>query len=133
MLPDMARHKGNIEVGFKLSASSAKTGKPNMLGIFRSLSDEFSFYLHLFLSGKRARSAQDLRDDLPGYALLDAAFIAHDVARDGLDVLFSVKNLLDTQYDDPTPEFAPEDPFSIVPDDIPNPGRSVFLELRYRF
>nr|ABD75800.1 putative outer membrane protein [uncultured bacterium] len=133
ILPSIARHKGNIDLGLRFSSISAKTGKSNLLGLFRSLSDEFSLHTHIFLSGKRERSAQDVRDDLPPYALMDLTFMAHDVFRKGLDVSLSVKNLLDTDYRDPSPEFIPEEPLLTIPDDYPNPGRSIFVEFRYAF
>jgi iron complex outermembrane receptor protein len=132
-LPSIAKHKGNIDLGLRFSSVSAKTGKSNLLWIFRSLSDEFSLHAHLFLSGKRKRSPQDARDDLPGYALLDMTFRVHDIVKEGLDLSLSVKNLFDTDYRDPSPEFVPEEPILLIPDDYPNPGRSFCVELQYEF
>lgn len=131
--PNMARHKGNIGVGLNLSAQSSKHTMPNMLGLFRSFSDEFSLYMNLFLCDKRERSQDDAREAVPGFALLDATFTAHDIFREGLGLSFSVKNLLNTKYHDPTPEFTLEYPYLNVLDDYPNPGRTFFLELRYAF
>jgi len=64
---------------------------------------------------------------------LDVTFNAHDIFRKNLGLSFSVKNLFDTTYHDPTPEFSPDYPYSKVLDDYPNVGRSFFLELQYQF
>ena len=60
-------------------------------------------------------------------------FMAHDVGTEGLDLSLSVRNLFDTAYHDPSPEFVPDEPELLIPEDYPNPGRSIFVELRYRF
>jgi outer membrane receptor for ferrienterochelin and colicin len=130
-VPNMARHKGNIGIGLDLSAGKEKA--PGRLSLFRSFSDEFSLYFNVFLCGKRERSQDDIRDALPGFAILDMTLTAHDVFHKKLGLSFSMKNIFDTDYRDPSPEFAPEDEYSAVLDDFPNPGRSFFLELRYTF
>jgi outer membrane receptor protein involved in Fe transport len=126
----MAQHKGNIGVGVTLSAELTGSEVP---GLFRAFSDEFSLYTNVFLCGKRERSGEDLRDDLPGFAIVDVTFTAHDVFRKGLGLSLMIENLFDTDYHDPTSEFAPEETFSTTLDDYPNPGRAIFLELRYTF
>jgi outer membrane cobalamin receptor len=132
-MPNMARHKGNIGIGLNLSAENPKEGGRNTLSIFRSFSDEFSLYFDLFLCGKRQRSHDDPRDALPGFALLDLTLTAHDVFHTGLGLSFSVKNLFDKDYQDPSPTLSIEDTYSTMPGDFPNPGRSFFLDLRYHF
>jgi len=132
-VPNMAEHKGNIGIGLNLSAGNPEDEEHSTLGLFRSFSDEFSLYFNLFLCGKRERSRDDVRDALPGFALLDMTLTVHDVFHKGLGLSFSIENMFDTDYRDPSPEFAPQDEYSNVLDDFSNPGRSFFLELRYTF
>ena len=133
MLPDMARHKGNIEIGLNLSAEDRPNNGHHTLGIFRTFSDEFSLYFNSFLCGERERSPNDLRDPLSGFGVLDMTLTAHDVFHKGLEFSFSLKNMFDKDYRDPSPELTEENRFSTVPDDFPNPGRSFFVELSYTF
>jgi outer membrane receptor protein involved in Fe transport len=132
-VPNMARHKGNIGIGFNLSAATPKEGKQSTFNLFRSFSDEFSLYFNLFLCGKRERSHDDVRKALPGFAILDMTVTAHDVFHSKLGLSFTVKNLLDTDYRDPSPELTSDNTEATVPADFPNPGRSFFLELTYTF
>lgn len=132
-VPYLARHKGNLEIGLRFSSVNSRTGAPNLLRLFRSVSDEFSWYAHLFLSGERRRAADDVRGPLPAYAVCDTTFLAHDVITRGLDLSVSIRNLFNTQYRDPGPEFAPDAPTGLVPDDYPRPGRAFWIEVRYRF
>ena len=131
--PGLARHKGNAGVIFRLLAAEADNqGSPS---IFRSFSDEFSFYLNLFLCGERLRSDDDSREALPGYGILDMTLRANNVFHKKLDLAFSIKNALDKSYDDPSPEFLEnnEETFWGLSGDLPNPGRSLWLEFRYTF
>ncbi len=132
-VPNMARHKGNIGIGLNLSAEERQNNGLDMSGIFRTFSDEFSLYFNLFLCGKRQRSPQDTRDALPGFGVLDMTLTAYDVFHKGLDLSFSLKNMLAEQYHDPSSEEFTEEDLSLVSDDLPNPGRSFFVELRYTF
>ena len=129
-VPDIARHKGNIGINFNLSAAE---DSHDTLGVFRTFSDEFSLYFNLFLCGERLRSPDDLRDPLPAYGILDMTLTAYDLFDRGLDFSFSIKNLLDEEYHDPSPEFAEDSVFSTIPGDFPTPGRSFFVEFRYKF
>jgi outer membrane receptor protein involved in Fe transport len=129
-IPNMARHKGNIGIGINLSAEHSGSDVP---GLFRSFSDEFSLYTNVFLCGKRERSEEDIREDLPGFAIVDVTLTAHDVLHKRLGLSLKIENLFDIDYRDPTSEFAPEEMFSTTLDDYPNPGRAIFLELRYTF
>jgi outer membrane receptor protein involved in Fe transport len=129
----MARHKGNIGIGLDLSVGKTKDEEPGILSLFRSFSDEFSLYVNTFLCGKRDRSQDDIRDALPGFATLDMTLTAHNLFHKGLGLSFSVKNIFDTEYEDPSPEFAPEREYLNVLGDYPNSGRAFFLELCYTF
>jgi outer membrane receptor protein involved in Fe transport len=129
-VPDIARHKGNIGINFNLSAAE---DSHDTLGVFRTFSDEFSLYFNLFLCGERLRSSDDLRAPLPGYGILDMTLTAHDLFDRGLDFSFAIKNLLDEEYHDPSPEFSEGSMFSTIPGDFPAPGRAFFVEFRYKF
>jgi outer membrane receptor protein involved in Fe transport len=132
-VPNMAKHKGNIGVGFNLSAEKRPDSRFNALSVFRTFSDELSLYFNLFLCGERERSTNDIRGPLPGYGVLDMTLTAHDVFHRGLDLSFSIKNMLDKEYYDPSPELTDIYSLSTIPDDYPNPGRTFYVELHYLF
>ncbi|MCP4400721.1 MAG: TonB-dependent receptor [bacterium] len=130
-VPDIARHKGNVGVAFNLSA--AEDGERSSPAIFRTFSDEFSLYFNLFLCGERQRSIDDSREALPGYATLDTTLKAYGLFHKKLDLAFSMKNVLDKEYYDPSPEYTEGDFLSSIPGDFPNAGRSFFVEFQYTF
>ena len=130
-IPDIARHKANVGLGFNLSA--AEDSSHSSLPVFRTFSDEFSLYFNLLLCGERQRSDEDVREALPGYATLDVTLNAYDLFHKKLDLSLSMKNLLNETYYDPSPAFTEEDLFSSIPGDFPNSGRSFFFEFRYTF
>lgn len=130
-IPNIASHKGNIGVTFNLSA--AEDGEYSSPAIFRTFSDEFSLYFNLFLCGERLRSIGDSREALSGYATLDTTLRAYGLFHKKLDLALSMKNLLNEEYYDPSPEYNEGDFLSSVPGDIPNPGRSFFVEFQYTF
>ncbi|MBD3309367.1 TonB-dependent receptor [candidate division KSB3 bacterium] len=132
-VPNMPRHKGNVGVGFHLSSEERPDDRFNAFRIFRTFSDEFSLYFNLFLCGERDRSDADIRDPLPGFAVLDMTLTAYDLFEKGLDVSLKVNNLFDEAYRDPSPEFTAVQDYTTIPDDFPNPGRSLFFEIRYTF
>ena len=105
-LPDVPKHKGNVgfnvEFGRHLNAN-----------------------INAFISDKRARSENDHRDDSPGYAIVDLTLIAKEIFK-GLEIKASLFNLLDKDYNDPSPA-------NTIPTDLPRPGRTFFLEFGYGF
>lgn len=105
-LPDVPNHKGNIGINVK----PYKYINAN---------------LHTFISGDRKRVEDDTRDDSPGYALMNLTVTAKEFFR-GLSLKASLFNLLDKNYNDPTP-------INTIPTDIPRPGRTFFIELGYNF
>ena len=122
----IAEHKGNIGLGFHLSAADKSSR------LFQTFSDEFSLYLNLFLCGERHRSKQDPRDPLAGYGLLDMTLKAYDLFQKGLDVSLTVNNLLDAEYAFPS-DAVDEDGSPLLPGDLPGAGRSFLVEFRYSF
>jgi iron complex outermembrane receptor protein len=80
---------------------------------------------NLAWQGERARPNGDPRDPLPSVAILDVA-LSTKFCQERCDMKLSLFNLTDKEYADPTPYSEG------VPDDIPRPGRTLFLELGYR-
>jgi iron complex outermembrane receptor protein len=91
-------------------------------------------YLHRFDSGfssgsvlkyvgPRQRASDDPRDALDGYALFDQTFSYH---YDHLTLSLIVKNLFDTQYEDPAP-------LDTYVNDYPRQGRSAWLSFKGEF
>ncbi|MBM4053137.1 MAG: TonB-dependent receptor [Planctomycetes bacterium] len=104
-LPFVAKHKGN----FGVNTNPWKYTNIN---------------LSTFFSGKRYREADDARDDMPSYALLNLSVIAKEFFNT-MEVQGTIFNLLDKDYDDPGPVS--------IQDDLPRPGRTFFLGMSYQF
>ncbi|MCF6148102.1 MAG: TonB-dependent receptor [Candidatus Kuenenia sp.] len=80
--------------------------------------------LNMYFNGKRKRPHDDSRSDLPSYTLLNLSFIAKEFIKT-MEIQGSVYNLLDKDYEDPVP--------SVIPEDLPRPGRTYFVGLSYKF
>lgn len=132
-IPNIARHKANLGVGFKLSAEKRSDEGVNTLGIFRTFSDVFSLYFNLLLCGERERSVDDVRGPLSGYHVVDMTLTTHDLFHKGVNLSFSIKNMLNNTYYDPTPELSADTWQTTIVGDFPHPGRMYVLELRYTF
>lgn len=104
-LPFTAKHKGN----FGVNVHHWKYINTN---------------LSTFVSGPRSREADDTRDDLPAYALLNLSVIGKNFFKT-MEVQGTVFNLLDKDYSDPGS--------TSIPDDLPRPGRTFFVGLSYQF
>jgi iron complex outermembrane receptor protein len=93
------------------------------------LSRYLNFYADChFIEGKKRWVPGDVRDDPPGYAIVNATLIAKKFLKgyEGLELRGSVYNLLDKDYT--MPHFGPE-----VPNDWPMPGRNFLIEMKYSF
>lgn len=104
-LPFSAKHKGNI--GF-----NAQPWK--YLNVNTST----------FVSGKRYREDGDSRDDMPSFSLVNLSLTAKEFFKT-MEIQGTVYNLLDKDYDDPSP--------ISVENDLPRPGRTYFIGLSYQF
>ncbi len=104
-LPDAPKHKGNVGVNF-------------------GLTKYLNANLHTFINGPRPREESDTRDDSPGYAVANMTLIAKNFFKD-MKIKASLFNLLDKNYYDPAP--------SSIPNDLPRPGRTFYVELGYEF
>lgn len=80
--------------------------------------------LSTFVSGKRSREESDTRNDMPAYTLLNLSIIGKEFFKT-MEVQGTVYNLLDKDYSDPGP--------TSVENDLPRPGRTFFVGLRYQF
>jgi len=105
-LPDVPVHNGNIGI----NAAFCKYANANLTTL---------------LSGPRPREDGDTRRDIPGQALVNMTLIGKNFV-DNFEVRGSVFNLFDKSYYDPSPQ-------NTVPTDYPQQGRSVTIELRYKF
>ena len=130
-VPYVARHKGNLGVGFLLAAAPKKARSSPHL--FRIFNDELSLYANLLLLGERPRHAEDSRSPLSGQAVIDMTLAAHDVYWKGLDISISCNNLLNKEYSDPSPSISLPPDFDMILSDIPLPGRSLFVEITWTF
>ena len=105
-IQDVPMHKGNIGGNIKLF-----------------------MYLHananVLVSGERTRAAEDTRDPMPAYALVDTTLIVKDFHK-GLEIRGMIHNLLDKQYSDPAPA-------GTLSNDLPREGISFLLEALYKF
>ena len=61
---------------------------------------------------------------MPPYTLFNLSVIGKDFFKT-MEIQGTVFNLLDKDYDDPAPDS--------IPDDLPRPGRTFFIGLRYQF
>ncbi|MCR4319626.1 MAG: TonB-dependent receptor, partial [Candidatus Brocadiaceae bacterium] len=104
-LPFVAKHKGNFGIN---------------VHYWKYLNTNLS----AFVSGKRSREADDTRDDLPAYTLLNLSVIGKEFFKT-MEVSGTVYNLLDKDYSDPGP--------TSIPEDLPRPGRTFFIGLSYQF
>jgi len=80
--------------------------------------------LNTFISGSRSREADDTRDDLPSYALLNLSVIGKEFFKT-MEIQGTVFNLLDKDYSDPGP--------TSISEDLPRPGRTFWVGLSYQF
>ena len=84
-----------------------------------------------FYVGPRAREFNDPRPDLAGYASVDVVLRRRHVF--GFDFAAYVKNVFNEDIREPSPAPASGSTRVPIPGDLPQAGRSVFLEAAYRF
>ncbi len=75
----------------------------------------------------RERPAGDNRPQIDDYATFDLT-LRTDKLRAGWEAAFSIRNLFDADVREPTTGFSATN----IPGDLPLPGRSLYLELRYQ-
>jgi outer membrane receptor protein involved in Fe transport len=64
---------------------------------------------HVLVKSSTARAAGDARSDVPGYAVLNLSLLSRNLLWKGVDVGFTMYNVLDKKYFDPAPMGAPID------------------------
>jgi iron complex outermembrane receptor protein len=91
------------------------------------LSKYLNFYTSCHFEDGFRRNRGDPRDDMSGYGIVDTTLIAKKFLKgyEGLEVRGSVYNLFDKDYTSP---FSQQ-----IPNDIPRPGRSFLVGVRYKF
>jgi outer membrane receptor protein involved in Fe transport len=74
------------------------------------------------------RNVGDTRDDMAGYAVVNTTLIAKYFLKgyENLEVRGSIYNLFDKDYTSPDYTIG-------LPDDMPQPGRNFFIEVKYKF
>jgi iron complex outermembrane receptor protein len=78
------------------------------------------------LRTSRARDLDDVRPALAGYGLVNLTVRRLFLPSKSLEVRAILNNALDQSYRDPSPSWG-------VPGDYPRPGRSLFVDAKYRF
>ncbi len=63
----------------------------------------WSSFAHVLIKDNTSRNLGDIRDDVPGYALLDLGLLGKNMFGKKVDISFNVYNLLDKRYYDPAP------------------------------
>lgn len=106
------------------STSSTPRHKGNV-GINMNLVKYLDANIHTFISGDRERLNTDVRDESPGYALVNLTLTAKEFFNT-LKIRASIFNLFDKEYDDPAPRALPND-------DLPRPGRTFHITADYKF
>lgn len=82
--------------------------------------------------GNREREPNDPRPELKGYATVDLTLRRRRLLNEDLELAASVRNLLDADVREPSNAPRPNSTAVNIPNDLPQAGRSVYLELSYR-
>jgi outer membrane cobalamin receptor len=80
---------------------------------------------HVLVKSSTARAAGDARNDVPGYAVLNLSLLNRNLLWKGVDVSFTMYNVLDKKYFDPAPP--------VVPGDYQQAGRAYFGHVSLKF
>jgi len=105
------KHIGNIMANIRLS---------KYLNFYASCHIEDGF--------RRDRLKMDSRENVSGYGIVNTTLIARKFLKgyEGLEIRGSIYNLFDKDYVSPMPVM-------LLPEDMPRPGRSFMVELKYKF
>ena len=121
---------GSTPVGSTPAGKSRNWTSPRHLGNIMAnirLSRYLTFFTNCHFEDGFPREFGDNRDDMSGYAIVDATLIARKFLKgyEGLELRASVYNLLDKEYT------SPQDPR--LPNDLPMPGINFLVEMKYEF
>ncbi len=78
--------------------------------------------------GDRVRAANDARDNIADYTLVDFTLKRQNIYKN-LDISFGIRNAFDKDAREPS---SPSGSFVPVADDFPLAGRSLWTEIRYQ-
>lgn len=81
--------------------------------------------------GERPRPSDDTRPPLEGYATVDLT-LRHKYLKDHWDFALSARNLFDADVREPSPGAGTTGIIGL-PNDLPQAGRSIWLEMKYHF
>ena len=92
------------------------------------LSKYLNFYASCHIEDGFRRDRGDDRDDVSGYGIVNTTLIAKKFLKEyeGFEVRGSVYNLFDKDYVSPHPA-------DFLPEDMPRPGRTFLVEVKYKF
>jgi iron complex outermembrane receptor protein len=92
------------------------------------LSKYLNFYASCHIEDGFRRDRGDPRDDMSGYAIVNTTLIAKKFLKgyEGLELRGSIYNLFDKDYTSP---YYP----TLLPGDLPRPGRNFLVEVKYKF
>jgi outer membrane receptor protein involved in Fe transport len=76
---------------------------------------------------ERKRAVGDTRPDVPDYTTVDLS-LRTDTSKKGWSFAGSIRNLFDADVREP----APARPGISIPNDLPMPGRSFYLQAAYK-
>lgn len=83
-LADVPRHRTNLVANWAFDST-------------------WSSFAHVLIKDNTSRNIGDIRNDVPGYALLDLGLLGKNMFGKKVDVSFNVYNLFDKRYYDPAP------------------------------
>ena len=92
------------------------------------LSKYLNFYASCHIEDGWRRTRGDRRDDMSGYTIVNTTLIAKKFLKgyENLELRGSIYNLFDKDYTSPTDK-------NQLPEDMPRPGRSFMVEVKYKF
>ena len=130
---ELGRHAAFVHYSFQ-DADDAASGRPvagvsghvAALGGSFVVDDRTTITPHWLLRTSRPRAPGDPRPALAGYGVVNVAARRLLLESKRLELRGVIKNLLDQSYRDPSPAWG-------VPGDYPRPGRSLYVDARYRF
>jgi iron complex outermembrane receptor protein len=105
-LPNIAKHKGNIILNYKINKY-------------------LNSFSHINIKGKTQRSSTDPRESVKGYAVLNTTLQIKNIIKN-LEMKVTLNNLFDKTYYDPSNE-------GLIYDDYLNKGRNFLIEAKYIF
>jgi outer membrane receptor for ferrienterochelin and colicins len=110
------------------NATADAPGRQFMLNSYWKPAAQWLLSSQLNWVGDRVRAANDARDNIADYTLVDFALKRQNIYKN-LDIAFGVRNAFDKGAREPS---STSGPFTPVVDDFPLAGRSFWTEIHYQ-